>query len=173
MMVALIGAAGIYLLTRKPEAPPPKVEPRAFVWSVEMEELLTMEIALPFVGKSEAWIKHADKYWYFDKPDGPKVDMKRWGGGIPLLLSGPGAERVIVEEATGEQLQVFGLSEPHMIIGLSLVDGSRIDIEIGDTTPDRQSYYVKLKDSNRVYTVDYTWHDVLARLVLEPPYPPS
>jgi hypothetical protein len=30
----------------------------------------------------------------------PKVNMKRWGGGIPLLLSGPGAERLITSEAT-------------------------------------------------------------------------
>ena len=37
-------------------------------------------------GKREAWIKRKDRYWYFDKPNGPKVNMKRWGYGIPLLF---------------------------------------------------------------------------------------
>ena len=82
----LIASAVIFYSTQKNDTPPPK-EPRYFLWDVEMEELARMAISLPQLGKQEAWVKHEDRYWYFDQPEGPKVNMKRWGGGIPLLLS--------------------------------------------------------------------------------------
>jgi hypothetical protein len=99
--------------------------------------------------------------------------MKRWGGGIPLLLSGPGAERLIASESTDEQLQMYGLEDPKMKIDLTLENEDTINIEVGDRTPDGQACYIKLVKSNDVYTVHYTWYEVLERLVLEPPYPES
>jgi hypothetical protein len=136
-----------------------------------MEDLKHMAISLPPEGKNEAWVKHEDKYWYFDKPEGPKVNMKRWGGGIPLLLSGPGAERLITSESTDEQLEIYGLKDPKMKIDLVLENEDTINIAVGDNTPDGQASYVKLVDSRDVYTVHHTWYEVLERLVLEPPYP--
>ncbi len=130
-----------------------------------------MAISLPADGKREAWVKHEDKYWYFDQPDGPKVNMKRWGGGIPLLLSGPGANRSIAENATDEQLEIYGLKNPKMKMNLVLENEDSIGVEVGDRTLDGQAYYIKLIDSRAVYTVDFTWYDVLERLVLDPPYP--
>jgi len=137
-----------------------------------MDELQHMVLSLPQEDKTEEFVKHEDRYWYFDNPPGPKVDMERWGGGIPLILSGPGAERLIAEDATEEQLAVFGFTAPKMEIALILDNEDIINIEVGDNTPDGQAYYVKLVDSKDVYTVDYTWYDVLKRLVTEPPYPP-
>ncbi len=87
-------------------------------------------------------------------------------------MSGPGADRVIAENATQEKLAEFGLTSPRMEIVLTLENEDIIDIEIGDSTPDGQSYYVRLVNSTDVATVGYTWYDVLERLVLEPPYPP-
>ena len=173
LLIVLV-ALGIYFAFFRPTPPPePPPEPRPFVWDVDMEELKHMIISLPKEGKSEQFVKHADKYWYFDDPPGPKVDMKRWGGGIPLLLSGPGAERLIAEDATEEQLAIFGLADPRMEISLTLENEDTINIVVGDSTPSGDAYYVKLVNSNEVYTVDYTWYDVIGRLVLEPPYPPE
>jgi hypothetical protein len=120
---------------------------------------------------SEAWTKHEDQYFYFDEADGPQVDRARWGGGIPLLLSGPAAARLIAGQATSEQLEVFGLDDPNMRIDLTLKNGRTFRIVLGDSTPDRQGYYIKRTDSEDVYTVDYTWYHVFERLVLDPPYP--
>ncbi len=164
----VLGVAFFFSSRPKPVTP---VEPQYFVWDVEMDELQTMEISLPRNNMSEAWVKHEDKYWYFDEPDGPKVDMQRWGGGVPLLLSGPGANRRLAEDATDEQIEIYGLNNPAMRINLTLEDGTSINIELGDSTPDLQAYYIRLVDSRSVYTVDYTWRDVLTRLVTEPPYP--
>jgi len=173
VMAAILVALGVFFFLSGRPKTVPQPEPRMFVWSVEMQDLKAVAVSLPREGKSESWVKHEDKYWYFDKPGGPKVNMKRWGGGIPLLLSGPAAERLIADNATDEQLEMYGLKDPKMKIGLVLENTNTIDIEVGDSTPDGQAYYIKPAASKVIYTVDYTWYEVLERLVLEPPYPES
>ena len=172
-LLVILVALGVYFLFFRPVPPPePAPEPRYFVWYVDIEELQHMVISLPQEDMSESFVKHEDRYWYFDNPPGPKVDMDRWGGGIPLILSGPGADRVIAKDATEERLAAFGFTQPRMEIVLTLENEVIIHIEVGDSTPDGDAYYVKLVGSTGVCTVDYTWYDVLERLVLEPPYPP-
>jgi hypothetical protein len=174
VMAGILVALGtLFLISRRQPEPDPQAESRSFIWSVAMEDLNRLAINLPSEGKSETWVKHQDRYWYFDQPNGPKVNMKRWGGGIPLLLSGPGAERLITTEATDKQLETFGLKNPKMTVELILENKDSINIEIGDRTLDGQTYYIKQLNSKTVYTVDYTWYDVLERLVLDPPYPES
>ena len=171
IMLAVVVALGavLYLTTRPHPAPAPPE--KQFVWFVDMTELSTMAISLPPLGKSQRWVKHTDQYWYFDAPNGPKVNMKRWGGGIPLILSGPAASRRIVTGATDQQLVLYGLAQPRMRIALTLTTGQPISIIVGDATPDQQACYIKLAESREVYTVDTSWYDVLARLVTDPPYP--
>ncbi len=172
VMIGILVVLGMFFfISRQQPESEPQAKPRQFIWSVGMEDLKHLTIALPAEGKSEAWVKHEDRYWYFDQPDGPKVNMKRWGGGIPLLLSGPGVERPIASEATDKQLEIFGLKDPKMKMVLILGNEDTINIDIGDKTLDGQAYYIKLLNSKAVYTVDYTWYDVLERLVLDPPYP--
>ncbi len=170
LAVVLVGLGVVYYFTSRPKPQAP-VEPRYYVWDVEMDDLKEMTISFPKDDLTQSWVKHEDKYWYFDEPNGPKVDMIRWGGGIPLLLSGPGANRLLTRDATAEQIETYGLTNPAMRIDLLLEDGRTINIEVGDSTLDGQNYYIRLADSPNVYTVDYTWHDVIARLVLDPPYP--
>jgi hypothetical protein len=166
----VIAMGGVYYFTSRPRPEPPE-EPRAYVWQVEVDDLKTVSVSLPRVGKSAAWVKHEDRYWYFDTPGGPRVNVQRWGGGIPLILSGPGANRRISEHADPEQLATYGLDAPQMRIRVGLADGSVINVEVGDRTPDGEGYYIKLADSPALYTVDHTWYEVLERLVLAPPYP--
>ena len=171
VLTVMLAASGILYYFTSQTKPPPPNKPRHFVWDVDMEELAKMAISLPLQGKREAWVKHVDRFWYFDQPEGPKVNMKRWGGGIPLLLSGPGAERLIVDNASEKQLEIFGLIEPRMKIDLTLENRKTIQIDVGDSTPDVKGFYVKLRQSKAIYTVHESWVHVLERLVLEPPYP--
>ena len=177
LLAILIGLGGYFYFSDTSEPPPEKKEPRVFVWLVEMDEIQHIEIRLPREDKSEAFIKipEGDKFpWYFDDPQRSEVDVARWGGGIPLLLSGPGAERVIAKNATPEKLAEFGLTQPQMEIILTLEDGDILNIKVGDRTPDGNAFYVQAPNSNDVCLVDYTWYEVLERLVKEPPYaPPS
>jgi len=136
-----------------------------------MDQLARIRISLPRTGQVQSWVEHADRYWYFDVPGGPEVDMKRWGGGIPLILSGPGANRLILETSSADQRKVYGLDDPRMRILLTLKDQQEVTVEVGDATPDGGAYYIRRGDSASVYTVDATWYTVLERLVVEPPYP--
>ncbi len=173
LLVILLALGGYFYFTTRPQ-PPPQPAPKLYAWLIEMEEIEYIEIRLPRENQSQAFIKEEDRSWHFDDPQRSAVDMQRWGGGIPLLLSGPGIERVIAEKATEEQLTEFGLTQPRMEIILALEDESILNITIGDWTPNGIAFYVQVPDSNDVCTVDYTWYEVLERLVKEPPYvPPS
>ncbi|MFC2040996.1 DUF4340 domain-containing protein [Chloroflexota bacterium] len=172
LLLILIVLGGVFYYTSRPQpAPPP--EPQLFVWLVEMDDIKHIEISLPKENKSQSFIKisEEDKFpWYFDDPQRSNVDAERWGGGIPLLLSGPGADRIISENTSEEKLAEFGLIEPQMEIVLTLENGETLKIKVGDSTPDGHAYYVQAPDSSDVATVDYTWYGVLERLVKEPPY---
>lgn len=172
MAVLAIALGGWYYITSRPQPPLPP-EARPFIWSFEMSDLVRIEIELPRQNRSEAWRKHEDRYWYFTDPEGLKVDISRWGGSIPLMLSGPGANRLIAADPTPEQLAAFGLDKPQMVLHLGLVDGTALEIRIGDSTPDRISYYTKQAHRTEVFTVDTTWYEVIEKLVIDPPYPPD
>ena len=125
VLTLMLAASGIiFYYTSQSESLPP-TKPRPIVWDVDMEELGKIEISLPTRRKREVWTKHEDRYWYFDQPGGDKVNMKRWGGGIPLLLSGPGAERLIADNASKKQLGIFGFQKPSMKINLTLENKKR------------------------------------------------
>jgi len=174
LFAILLALGGYFYFSKTPELPP-KVEPRVFLWNIEMGEMQHIKIRLPREDKSVAFVKisQENKFpWYFDDPQRSEVDVARWG--IEFLLTGPGAERVIAKNATEEKLTEFGLTQPQMEITLTLEDGDILNITVGDRTPDGINYYVQAPDSNDVALVDYTWYEVLERLVKEPPYaPPS
>ena len=175
LAVILAVLAGVYYWASRPEpTTPPK--PTVYVWNIEMEDIQHIKILLPREGKSQSFIKipEEDKVpWHFDDPPiYSTVNSTRWGGGIPLLLSGPGAARDL-GTVTNEKLAEYGLTNPSMkIIVTTKKDGleSVIESDVGDLTPDRQNRYVRAPGSNAVALVDYTWYDVLERLVKEPPY---
>ena len=174
-MVILLALGGYFYFSTRPELPP-KPEPQLFAWLVEPEELRHIEMRLSREDKSQAFIKitKEDKFpWYFDDPQRTRVSEERWGGGVPLLLSGPGVQRVIKENATEEQLTEFGLTQPRMEITLTLEDGDILNINVGDSTPDGNNFYIQAPGTNDVATVDFTWYEVLERLVKEPPYVPA
>lgn len=172
LLAVLLALGGYFYFSSRPEpASPP--EPQLYVWLVEMDDIKRIEISLPGENKSQAFIKieEKDKFpWYFDDSQRSSIDVERWGGGIPLLLSGPGVERVIAENATPEKLAEFGLTSPRMRITLTMKNGDTMRIKVGHSTPGGSSFYVQVPDSNDVCLVDYTWYGVLERLVLEPPY---
>jgi len=172
LVIILAVLAGIFYYFNRPE-PEPEKEPELYAWLIEMEEITHIEILLPREDMSQSFIKAPDRSWHFDDTEQTPVDMKRWGGGIPLLLSGPGLNRVITENATPEELGIFGLTQPRMEVILLLESGEKVNINVGDSTPDNANFYVRVPDSNIVATVDISWYQVIERLVKEPPYIPA
>ncbi len=171
ILLSILLALGGYFYFSSGSEPPPQSEPRVFLWDIEMGEMQHIEIRLPREDKSVAFVKISQESkfpWYFDDPQRSEVDVARWG--IEFLLTGPGAERVIARDATEEKLAEFGLAQPQMEIILTLEDGDILNITVGDRTPDGNTFYVQAPNSNNVCLVDYTWYEVLERLVREPPY---
>jgi len=172
LLIILLFTGGIFYFLDMPE-PPEQAEVQHYVWIIEMEEIEHIDIELPRAGQKQSFIKisQGDQFpWFFDDEARSPVDAARWGGGIPLLLSGPGAGRIIAYDAPAEKLAEFGLAEPKMLITLQLTDGKTMAINVGDATPNGAYYYVQAPATNDVALVDYTWYDVLERLVTEPPH---
>jgi len=169
LAILLVLVLVIYFTTSSGGTPAPP-EPQWYVWSIDMDAIEHIEINLLQEGESRAFFKGEDRLWYFDDAQHTPVDMVRWGGGIPLLLSGPGAERIVAEDASEEELAIFGLTQPRMEITLVLDTGETVHIIIGDDTPDGGAFYVKAPGSNSVATVDYSWYDIMEGLVKDPPY---
>ena len=172
LVVILAVLAGVFYYFNRP-VPAPEKKPQLYVWLIEMEDITHIKIILPREDLSQSFAKAPDRSWRFDDPEQTPVDMKRWGGGIPLLLSGPGLNRVITENAPAEKLVEFGLTRPRMEVILTLNNGEIINITVGDSTPDGSNFYVQVPDSNAVATVDISWYQVIERLVKEPPYVPA
>jgi hypothetical protein len=172
LLTVLLVAGGIYYWLNLPKPAPPQ-EPRYYAWDVSLDDLQHITIDLPSENKSQSFIKisNPDTFpWYFDDAQQSAVDTKRWGGGIPLLLSGPGVQRYFAGAST-DKLSEYGLTKPQMIIDLALTDNRTMNIVIGDFTPDGINVYVLAPHSNNdIGLVDRSWFDVLSALVTDPPY---
>ncbi len=174
LLLVLVVLGGIFYIISRPKPGTP-VQPTEFVWLIEEDEIDHITITLPrenpVLSQSFIRIKQDDKFpWFFDDEARTPVNSARWGGGVPLLLSGPGADRVISYNSSFDKLTEYGLMSPKMTIDLILSDSRTMKIDVGDKTPNGNYYYIKAPDSNAVALVDYTWYDVLAKLVTEPPY---
>ena len=174
ILVVVLGiAAAVYVSTRPEAVRPEPPKPREFVWAFEMDEITEITIALPPEGMKESFAKGEDRQFYFDDPPGPMVDTERWGGGVPLLLSGAGAVRPILKGASDEELARYGFDAPSLVATVSRGKADDVIIEVGDPTPDGESHYMRVADSRDVYTVYHGWYETMARLVTDPPYPPE
>jgi hypothetical protein len=171
VVVAVILGVTFYAVNRpEPEKP---IDSVPYVWDFDMDELQHIVISMPRTEQSVSFVLHEDRYFYFDVENGSIVDMKRWGGGIPLILSGPGADRRLVKNATDAQLAEYGFTTPSLDITLTLKDDSVYNIQLGNSTPSGKTYYIRITELREIYTVDYTWYDVISGLVTRPPYPPA
>jgi hypothetical protein len=170
VVVAVLGVI-LFAVTRpKPTTP---VESIPYIWDFNMDDLQHIVLSLPRSEQSESFILHEDRYFYFDVENGSIVDMVRWGGGIPLLLSGPRADRVLVKNATDALLKEYGFEQPNLAISLILSDNTLFNIELGNATPSGNTYYIRIAGERDIYTVDSSWYDVISGLVTNPPYPPA
>ena len=183
ILVAILAVVGTtYYFVSRPKTPPAP-DAKHFVWNFDMDNLQNVTMSMPKANVSESFVKHLDNQeFYFDVANGPEVDNQRWGGGIPALLSGPEASRMIQASATTAELQQYGLDPTvtpttlNMDIKLTiLLSGTPVNYEIyvGASNPGGTTYYVRLAGNTDVYTVDKSWYDVLADIVTDPPYIPA
>ncbi len=120
------------------------------------------------LGETDFTLQPDQRVWYFDDPEGIPVSHDRFGG-MTFLLGGPKVQRILQEEVEDES--VFGLSDPDLVVELSLRDGSSLAMELGDITPDGDGQYARMIGFPQMVLVDSSWGQVISRLVSDPPFP--
>jgi hypothetical protein len=159
ILVAVVGGyVLIFELNRRPEKDP---EPPYF-YDVELTDIT--EITISIKDTQQSFIK-AEHQWVF-KDSGNPVDLARWSG-IPLLLTGPRAARVLKNRL--EDPQEYGVDPPQTHITVKLEGGHVINVVLGHKTPDGLSHYAQVVGFPQLYLVSSTWGDVINRIATEPP----
>jgi hypothetical protein len=69
----------------------------------------------------------------------------------------------------GKSLEIFGLEDPDYIVSVEFKEGGVHTLEIGDNTPTRKGYYVRL-DKGKTMVVGASGIEALLNLVSSPPY---
>ncbi|MCP4755468.1 MAG: DUF4340 domain-containing protein [Proteobacteria bacterium] len=165
LILALLGGYIVFLRVTKTEE---KTEDPPDVWSYDEETIEAIQIRLLRKKKAISFTVKGRDSWFIDETAGKTpVDLKRWGG-VVLLVSGPQSRRVIAR--LNPNLDEYGFNNPNMLITLKIKGRpDKVEVVIGDHTPDEKGVYVKIKETDTVYLLDFTWYDVLERLAVEPP----
>lgn len=165
LVLSLLGGYVYNFVLHKPAPPAP---PRPYVYQYDMLDIVQIDVKYQGQSVNIIW-DESESTWRFTNPSRGEADNLRING-IRLLLSGPGANRVLVTSTpTPAQLIDYGLASPKIVAIIALKNGAVHTVLLGEKTPDGGNYYVKSEADNTVYLVDYTWGDEIARFVTEPP----
>ena len=141
------------------------------LYSIGRDDILNVSIerkdaTVKFSKQGSQWIIAGDS-----EADNVNVDEDRWSG-IVFLLESPATEKPLSRNE-GEELDLaeFGLDPPIMKIQISNADSLVVEIHLGDSTPSRDGFYVKLAGMKNAYVIKSSWADVITRLITQPPYP--
>lgn len=163
--VLAIVVGGYVLIFELQKTPDKEPQP---LWFYNIHDDDIQRISITHEGETLAFIKSLEEgfQWLFDDGTDTKVDLNRWGG-IPLLLTGPRSRRILEERI--DDPKDYGLDPPRTVVELSLVDGRKLSVRIGDKTPDGTGNYGQLAGFPALFLIDVSWGEVLSRLVTEPP----
>ena len=144
-----------------------RAEQPPFFFTISPDDLRNISISSG--ENSTTWHYREDqRRWYFDDQKDVPTDLYRWGG-ITQLLGGPRSQREL--KKTIDNPELYGLDDPLLSITVRLRDDRELTVEMGDLTPDGGAHYASQSGYDQLYTVDYSWGNVMLRLVEEPPYP--
>ncbi|MCX8129097.1 MAG: DUF4340 domain-containing protein [Clostridia bacterium] len=95
-------------------------------------------------------LEKKDKEWVLVQAGDIKTDKTLLEGLVSDAASLK-ADKVVEEKAA--DLSKYGLSSPSVIVSVKAGDGTVKVFELGNQTPLKDGYYVRLKDSDKVYTI--------------------
>ena len=157
---ALVGGFYGITVTEKPAAP---VEEARWLYAVTEADI--QRVVITGNGRKQALMKTPEGWIFASPSDGP-VDMTRWNG-ILLLLSGITVARRL--DATNPP-DDYGLESPTMVIDLFLRGDRRLQIQVGDQTPDGANYYVAIATLPFVSLVNAAWGQTMMTVLTDPPF---
>ncbi|HRJ75455.1 MAG TPA: DUF4340 domain-containing protein [Anaerolineales bacterium] len=117
----------------------------------------------PAEGQTIAIERNAENVWVLTQPDAVEAD--------PALAEAAASQLSalrISDEIDGDP-SIFGLDAPTYIITVTFDDGTSNTLEVGDSTPTNNGYYVRL-DGQDMLIVSLSGIDSLTNLANFPPY---
>jgi hypothetical protein len=163
--LVIVITAGFYSVLNneigiEPPAPPP------VLWVYAINEADIEEVTVQQAAFQEHYIKTGLDWFLARGRESLLVDPDRWGAGVPLLLSGPSANRVF--DVLEDGLVEFGFTSPTGEIEMSLRGERRLHVLVGDTTPNGKQHYVRLAGRPEVSLVPASWVTLLLALATDP-----
>ncbi|MDO8686255.1 MAG: DUF4340 domain-containing protein, partial [Clostridiales bacterium] len=130
------------------------------IFDLDSAKIIRIEV-IPPTGEKMVFVRK-DTEWSASVPSDLVVESSSVNS-IAINFSYLSASKIIEEESA--DLSVYGLDKPVTVIA-QMEDGTVKTLEIGNQTPTKGGYYVKEKDSKKVYTIDsYTGDKLNAKKI--------
>jgi len=164
LVFAALIAATIYLSQKPPtpEAEPTDASTVSYVFTEEDGLPTSIEIQ-PSDGQAVSVARNAENVWALELPEVAEADQ----GSAEAAATSVTTLRIL-NEVEGDP-EIFGLDNPVYVITIKFTGGSEHALEVGDTTPTNNGYYVRL-DKQRMLVVSLDGVDALLTLAKFPPY---
>lgn len=163
--LVIVITTGFYSVLNDGIGPGPTGPPPA-LWVYAVDEADIEEVTVRQAAFQEHYIKTGLNWFLVRGEESLLVDPDRWGAGVPLLLSGPSANRVF--NVLDDGLVEFGFTSPKGEIEMSLRGERRFHVLVGDTTPNGKQHYVRLAGRSEVSLVPASWVTLLLALATDP-----
>ena len=163
LLATLIGFA-YYLNRNEPIAETeaiPTLE-ATFVISEQDGNITSIDIK-PVDGETVRVARNGEKVWALELPSATEADQ----GLVEAAASQITALKIIGE--VDADASILGLDEPAYVITIEFADGTKRTLEVGDTTPTRSGYYVRV-DKKKTLILTLSGIDSLTNLTRFPPY---
>jgi len=163
LLAALIGLA--YYLNRNEPIAETEATPAleaTFVISEQDGNITGIEIK-PVDGETVKVARNGEKVWVLELPSATEADQ----GLVEAAASQITALKIIGE--VDADASILGLDEPAYVITIEFADGTKRTLEVGDTTPTRSGYYVRV-DKKKTLILTLSSIDSLTNLTRFPPY---
>ncbi len=166
MLAALVGLA-FYLNREKDstatEDATPTVE-KSFIFTAADGLVSSIEIK-PAEGEAVKVERNAENIWAMILPAEAEADQGTVEAAATQLTALPISSQI----EAGKSPEIFGLDSPNYVITVGFKDGKTRTLEVGDSTPTNNGYYVRV-DKDRMVITDLNSIEALLQLAFFPPY---
>ena len=164
--LVLVVIMGGYLWFGPPLTEPEEnTSPTSQDWFYLVDDFLINRLDATYFGTQATFVRDSERVWYYGSLDGPPVSEEF--AGTPFLAGGARSPRLIAENPDAEALALYGLDSPQITLRFHMDDGQAYTVYVGDLTPDRITNYARIDGIDRVYLLDRTWGEHMARLITE------
>ena len=163
LLVVLVAlGAVVFLVYQNPPTPTPSAGSTTIVSFLSSD---ATELAVKGKTQSVLVAKDEAEGWLLKQPETARADQVRVESTITRLASLAATRTIAAPADLGE----FGLADPAIEAKVTLKSGEAKTLLLGDQSPDKASYYVKLPDKADVYLVTSSVGADLTQIITNPP----